>query len=42
MEHGEAVVMLGGDDDVLHAGGFCDGDPCVGVEPGGIELGGEA
>ena len=41
VEHGEAVVVLGGDDDVLHACGFCEGDDVVGAEAGGIELGGE-
>ena len=38
VEHGEAVVVLGGDDDVLHAGGFGEGDDVVGVEAGGVEL----
>ena len=41
VEHGEAVVVFGGDDDVLHAGGFCEGDDVVRGEAGGIELGGE-
>ena len=38
IEHGEAVVMLGGDDDVLHAGGFGQGDDVVRAEAGGVEL----
>ena len=42
VEHGEAVVMLGGDDDVLHAGGFGEGDDVMRVEAGGIELRGES
>ena len=29
VEHGEAIVVLGGDDDVLHAGGFGEGDDVV-------------
>ena len=37
VEHGEAVVVLGGDDDVLHAGGFGEGDDVVGGEAGGVE-----
>ena len=41
VEHGEAVVVLGGDDDVLHAGGFGEGDDVVGGEGGGVEAGGE-
>ena len=41
VEHGEAVVVLGGDDDVLHAGGFGEGDDVVGAEGGWIELGSE-
>ena len=41
VEHGEAVVVLGGDDDVLHAGGFGEGDDVVGAEAGGVELWGE-
>ena len=41
VEHGEAVVMFGGDDDVLHAGGFGEGDDVVCVEAGGVELFGE-
>src|SRR5579871_6123455 len=41
VEHGEAVVVLGGDDDVLHAGSFGEGDDVVGAEAGGVELGGE-
>ncbi len=41
VEHGEAVVVLGGDDDVLHAGGFGEGDDVVGGEAGGIEVFGE-
>jgi hypothetical protein len=38
VEHGEAVVVLGGDDDVLHAGGFGEGDDIVRAEAGGVEL----
>jgi len=34
-------VVLGGDDDVLHAGGFGEGDDIVGAEGGGVEFGGE-
>ena len=34
----ESVVMLGREDDVLHAGVFGDFDPLVGVELGGVEL----
>jgi hypothetical protein len=41
VEHGEAVVVLGGDDDVLHAGGFGEGDDVVRGEAGGVELRGE-
>ncbi len=41
VEHGEAVVVLGGDDDVLHAGGLGEGDDVVRAEAGGIELRGE-
>ena len=41
VEHGEAVVVFGGDDDVLHAGGLGERDDVVGVEAGGIELAGE-
>ena len=41
VEHGEAVVVLGGDDDVLHAGGLGEGDDVVGAEAGGVELRGE-
>ena len=41
VEHGEAVVVFGGDDDVLHAGGFGEGDDVVRAEAGGVELGGE-
>ncbi len=41
VEHGEAVVVLGGDDDVLHASGFREGDDIVCAEAGGIELGRE-
>ena len=33
--------MLGGDDDVLHAGGFGEGDDVVCTETGGIEVFGE-
>ena len=36
VEHGEAVVVLGGDDDVLHAGGFCEGDDVVRAEAVGL------
>ena len=38
VEHGEAVVVLGGDDDVLHAGGFGQRDDVVRAEAGGVEL----
>ena len=41
VEHGEAVVMLGGDDDVLHPGRFGESDDIVRAEGGGIESGGE-
>ena len=41
VEHGEAVVVLGGDDDVLHAGGFGEGDDVVRGEAGGVEVFGE-
>ncbi len=34
-------MVLGGDDDVFHAGGFCKGDDVVRGEAGGIELAGE-
>ena len=36
--HGEAVVMFGGDDEILHASGFGEGDPRFGVEVDGVEL----
>ena len=39
--HGEAVVMLAGDHDVLHAGIVGHLDPLFGVEFYGIELGGQ-
>lgn len=38
-EHVEAVVVLGGDDDVLHAGSFGESDDGVGVKLGGVEAG---
>ena len=38
IEHGEAVVVLGGDDDVLHAGGLGQRDDVVRGEAGGVEL----
>ena len=42
VEHGEAVVVLGGDDDVLHAGGcWRESDDVVRAEAGGVELGSE-
>ena len=41
IEHGKAVVVLGGDDDVLHAGRFGERHDVVGVEAGGVELRGE-
>ena len=31
-------MVLGGDDDVLHAGGFGEGDDVVRAEAGGVEL----
>ena len=34
---GEAVVVLGPDHDVFHAGRFRQRDPFVGVEIGGVE-----
>ncbi len=40
--HGEAVVMLAGDDDVLHAGVLGHLHPGIGVELHGIELLGAA
>ena len=39
--HGEAVVVLAGDDDVLHAGVFGHLHPCFGIELHGVELLGE-
>jgi len=39
--HGEAVMMLGSDGDVLHAGVLGDGHPLVGVEFYRVELRGE-
>ncbi len=41
VEHGEAVVVLRGDDDVLHAGGLGEGDDVVGAEARWVELGRE-
>ncbi len=41
MVHGEAVVMLAGDHDVLHPGILRHLDPFVRVEFDGIELAGE-
>ena len=41
VEHGKAVVMLGGDDDVFLAGILGDRDPLVGVELDGVEFLGE-
>ena len=38
----EAVVVLAGDGDVLHAGGLGERDPLVGVELVGVELGAAA
>ena len=38
VEHGEAVVVLRGDDDVLHAGVLGDRHPLVGVELHRVEL----
>ena len=38
MEHGKTVVMLGGDDDVFHAGGFGDFDPFISVKIRRIKL----
>ena len=37
-EHGEAIVMLAGDGDVLHARGFRQRDPFRRIVFGGIEL----
>ena len=34
----ESVVMLGGNDQVFHAGGFGHAHPVLGVELGGVEL----
>ena len=34
-------MVLGGDDDVLHAGGFGEGDDVMRAEAGGVELFGE-
>ena len=42
VEHAEAVVVLGGEDDVLHAGGLGHACPSGGVEPGGIERAGQS
>lgn len=38
VEHGEAVVMLGGNDDVLHAGSLGEGNDVMRGEAGGVEL----
>ena len=38
LEHREAVVVLGGDDDVFHAGILGDFDEVIGIELGGVEL----
>ena len=38
LEHGEAVVVLRGDDDPLHAGGFRDADDLAGVKGGRVEV----
>lgn len=38
VEHGEAIVVLGGDDDVLHAGALGERHDVVRGEAGGIEL----
>jgi hypothetical protein len=38
IEQAEAVVMLGGDDDVFHTGAFCHPHPLVGIEPDRVEL----
>lgn len=37
VEHREAIVMFRGEDQIFHAGVFCDSDPFVGVEFDGIE-----
>ena len=34
----KAIVVLGGEHHVFHAGGLGDGDPLVGIELNGIEL----
>ena len=41
VEHGEAVVVLGGDDDILHPRGLGEGHNIPSAEAGGIELGRE-
>ena len=41
VKHGEAVVMLGGDDDVLHASGLGEGHNIVRIEAGGVKHGRE-
>ena len=38
VEHGEAVVVLGGDDDVLHAGGLGQRHHIMRIEAGGLNL----
>ena len=40
-EHAEAVVVLGGDDDVFHAGVLGQAHPLLGVELHRVELAGE-
>ena len=41
VKHGEAVVVLGGDDDILHPRGLGEGHNIPSAEAGGIELGRE-
>src|SRR3954468_13449097 len=38
MEHGEAVVMLGGDHHVLLSGGFSGANPALGIEIDWVKL----
>ncbi len=42
VEHGEAVMMLGGDDDVFHPGRLGEGDDVMRIERRGVELRGES
>ena len=42
VEHGKAVVVFGGDDDIFLASGFGEGDDVVRIEAGGVEFGCES